>query len=116
MLKPFTTSPPAPRARTSIRVSTRTSNSMPCRLSETLLAGAAAQVHLVFDGDDWRTRIVPRDSVLPRAAQAGQNLGRQQRIEVVNRVNVSYGNVAPTRAEAVHTPFHQVQYEARLGC
>src|SRR6478736_6784174 len=99
MRKPFTTSPPAPRAPTSIRASTRTSSNTLCRrnevasmclLDETLLAGTAAQIHLVLDGDDRRAGIVPCNTVLSGAPQAGQDLGRKQRVEVVNRVNVSH--------------------------
>ena len=47
-------------------------------------------------------------------AQPGQNLVRQQRVNVVHRVNVSGSHIRPIRAKLVQARFHRTQDKPHL--
>src|SRR5262245_34210840 len=72
----------------------------------------AAAVHLVFQVHHRRAVIVPHQPGTRRAAL--DDLAGEERVDIVNRIELGGGGILPAEAERTHAPLHLAQHEARL--
>src|ERR1700674_5637198 len=82
------------------------------RSEDDLLAAHAAAIHLVFQPDDRRPGEMPGQAG-PRRSAPNDLLG-QERIKVVNGIDLGCRGVMPGKAERGQPPLHLAEHEARL--
>src|SRR5579864_2893839 len=77
-------------------------------------APRAAQIHLVLDALDGRPREMPVHAQARRLAHARENLSREKRMNVVDRVDLGGGHLRPAGAQAREARRHPLHHEASL--
>src|SRR6185312_10406339 len=82
-----------------------------CRLYDHL-AREAADIHLVIEALHRRAGVVPDQTALRRAA--ADDLAGEERVDVVDRIDLRRGDIRPAKAERTHAPLHLAEHKARL--